>query len=115
MKLDEYGEVINDEFNYEFIANTLKMGSNMTIGWTDGLGSHFDIFFAYRSSAAGNLQGGIRPTTDLVVSIMRRGSFMFEVGKESHYTYYGEKLNMGVGPTTEKMSELINNIRMLLK
>lgn len=114
MKKDEYGEVLNHQETYETLALQLSLGIPMMIGWTDGMMSHFDILFNYKALVEGNPQGGLR-ASDLYVSVMRKGAFGFEISKtDTHASYYGEKLMMGSGPTTDKLAELINGVKICL-
>lgn len=112
MKVDEYGEVINGQATYDEIVANLVLGRSIMIGWTDEQMSHFDILFSFRAGRYGSqIQGGLRPETDLLVSIMRVGAFGFEVNaSELHPGYVGEKLFMS-GTTCEKLTELINGVK----
>ena len=110
MLTDEYGEVINGQDTYETIADRLKEYEHILIGWTDGLGTHFDILICNGSEfEGGNHQGGIR-SNDLFVAIMRLGEFGFNRSPDLHPGYVGEKLNVGGDATAEKLAELINGI-----
>lgn len=112
MKKDEYGEIINGEETYHAVAMQLKETGSCIIGWSDEGGTHFDILFTLRPSQYGILQGGVRGDSDLFVSIMRIGSFGFEISdKETHFGYYNEKLGGNLGSTAEKLGELINKIK----
>ncbi len=125
MITDDYGEIINDKNNYDDIAQLLFVGSPVIIGWTDELGSHYDILFNYKAThpALSNrmwhnqIQGGIRPATDLFVSIMRVGCFAFEVGNMYLApNYYVAKLGLNCGSnTTDKIAELIDGVKRSLK
>lgn len=115
MDYDIYGEVINGERTYEWIANDLKEGLCVLIGWTDQNSTHFDILLKRGVQKYGtNIQGGIKGS-DLFISIMRRGAFGFE---PDHLTtsggYYDEKLGGGMGDTREALAELINGIKSKL-
>jgi hypothetical protein len=111
MKQNEYQGVVNDPFTYSDIAFILKSSGSCIIGWEDEeIATHFDILFVYKTMQFGPLQGGVKGS-DLLVSIMRWGSFGFEVNTEElHPGYVGEKLRMA-GPTAEKVAALINGIR----
>lgn len=113
MNKEVYGEVINGEETFEEIATALDVFGRMFIGWTDEEGTHFDILFVHKPVLAGNnFQGGIRPITDLIVAIMRKGAFAFDVDKDdTHYMYYAEKLHLGDDITSVKLGELINGIK----
>ena len=131
MKHDAYGDVINAEETYKTIAAVLKNGRPMLIGWTDEMGSHYDILFTYKPASSlgqilngvwiedvflsGSFQGGIKPS-DLFVSIMRLGCFGFEVENlDTDWHYYSEKLGGRFNePTGEKLAELINGIKEYL-
>ena len=111
MKFDNWGEIINDKNTYQDIAQKLKSYGRILIGWTDGFGTHFDILFVISPDIAGHIQGGLK-YTDLFVSIMRVGAFGFIIdNKDIHYSYIGEKLNLGNDITIEKVAELINGIK----
>lgn len=114
---DEYGEILNGEQTYNGIAWDLNNGLSFLVGWTDGLGSHYDILLSYRPMhiASNPVQGGIHPKSDLFVSIMRVGAFAFDVGTtDTHWTYYAEKLGLGHGATVEKLTEFINGIKIAI-
>lgn len=115
MNTDEYGEVVNGEDTYKEIAANLKVGLPVLIGWSDGHGAHLDILFAKGAVGQGPLQGGIRRTSDLLVSLMRRGAFGFEVDhQDTHSGYYGEKLNWSGAESLEALASLINSVKRLL-
>lgn len=118
MTQDEYSEVTNSEETYSEIAAFLRATQNVFIGWTDEEGSHFDILFTYMPLGFGTHQGGVRPT-DLFVSIMRVGSFGFEILNEmTNWVYYDEKLGNAFkfGETTgTKLAELINGVKKYLR
>lgn len=129
MNLEEFDrdseyEVINTHDNYVRIARLLFNAEKpVLIGWTDQMGTHYDILFTFhRYGIIGcqpyTYQGGIS-THDLFVSVMRKGSFGFDVMYD-HDTwlscdYVAEKLNLSGGPTTEKVAELINGVILELK
>lgn len=113
MNYDSFGEVINGGETYRGIAEELAENA-VIVGWTDGHGTHFDILFTLTALAYGTLQGGIRPRKDLFVSIMRWGSFAFEVNEaDTHAGYYEEKLSprkLG-DECAEELATLINGVR----
>jgi len=113
MNYDTYGEVINGSETYRGIAE--ELGENAVIvGWTDGNGTHFDILFTLAPLAYGTFQGGIHPRRDLFVSIMRVGSFAFEVNEaDTHPGYYAEKLGRAgfFGSAADPLAALINGVR----
>lgn len=115
MKYDTYGEVVNHPDTYAEIAQNLKEGSSVLVGWTDSDMTHFDVLFTTNTVGFGTFQGGVRET-DLFVSIMRRGAFGFEIDHEdTHAGYYDEKLGGGMGSTSEALAELINGVKKELK
>lgn len=111
MDKDEYGEIINGKNTYSYIANCLvNWGENVIIGWTDELGTHYDIFFSLNNTEGiGNFQRGIR-ISDLFVGIVSKSFFGFKIEGEKHWTYIAEKLDLGSGETAEKVAELINGV-----
>lgn len=114
MNKNNYGEVINGQDTYDDIALCISGGKNCLIGWTDEQMSHFDILFHYKWIwvEGSQIQGGIRPKSDLFVSIMRMGFFAFEIDHlDTDSGYYAEKLNMSTGITGEKLAELINGVK----
>jgi len=119
VKMDEYNEVINHPDTYQGMAKIIRMFHNIMIGWTDERGSHFDILFVHNPVTPKennrNFQGGLK-SSDLFVSIMRKGSFGFEINNtDTTPEYYGEKLGLGGrNETTIKLAELINNIKVYL-
>lgn len=116
MNYDTYGEVINGEDTYRNIAQYLKLGQPVLIGWTDEQSTHFDILFTLGAKVIGaNIQGGVRGT-DLFISIMRLGAFGFEIEHTATSGgYYAEKLSSYIGTTTsEKLAELFNGVKSYL-
>lgn len=118
MNTDEYNEIINGEETFKTIAYHLKMHQPVIIGWTDENSTHYDILFTLTAKRYGSqIQGGVRPETDLFVSIMRMGAFGFEVNDmPTHPSYVDEKLCMRLGDniTREKLAELINGVKASL-
>ena len=112
MKQDIYGEIINDVKTYKDIANNLKDGSNVIIGWTDEEYTHLDILFSFRAykDMKNYLQRGIRGN-ELFVSIIGLGSFGFDANaNEKEPGYIAGKLNLTGKSTVEKFGELVNGI-----
>lgn len=110
--VDSYGEVLNGPGTYAEIVEDVGYGASALVGWTDGLGTHFDILFTRRPACPNpaNIQGGVR-AGDLFVSIMRVGAFGFEInGLVKHHGYVAEKLHLGDGPTSERVADLINGV-----
>lgn len=112
MDKDEYDEIINGENTYKEIANRLKQGQAVIIGWTDERSTHLDILFTYHIyKEYGNyLQRGLRGN-ELFISIINIGAFGFDVNDNEKYPgYIREKLNLTGEPTCEKLADLINGI-----
>ena len=64
MNKDKYGEIINGQDTYKEIADKLKKGKSVIIGWTDQEMTHQDILFtggAYKEED-NILQGGLLPS-----------------------------------------------------
>lgn len=114
---DEYGEVINGPRTAAAIAMHLLHGGSALVGWNDGEATHFDILFTLEPFKSGIVQGGLHSGRNLFVSIMRIGAFGFDVSRpDTHPSYYAEKLHLdGPNVTTEKLAELINGIKELIK
>lgn len=111
---DEYGEVKNCPLTYASVALALTKGESVMVAWTDGHMSHFDVLFTYKAMRCGkHIQGGVRPETDLLVSVMRVGSFGFEVNdSELHWSYVNEKFGNFFGETTgREFAALVNGIK----
>lgn len=108
--IDSWGEVVNGDATYDEIASQLNSGKAVLIGWTDGEGTHFDILFTRNPVGIGNYQGGVR-RSDLFVSIMRVGSFGFEVnGLVKFPGYIEEKMTHRLGSTAQHLADLINAV-----
>lgn len=45
MNINKYGEVINGKETYKVIADTIRAGGTIGIGWTDGIYTHLDVIF----------------------------------------------------------------------
>ena len=110
MNIDDYGEITNGTYTYKEIANKLKEGQAVIIGWTDEKYTHLDLLFNYKSHKEGMLQRGLRGN-ELYVSIISLGAFGFDVkDREIHEGYISQKLNIHGEPTVSKLAELINGI-----
>lgn len=112
MNRDIYDEIINGENTYREIANRLKHGQSVIIGWTDERSTHLDILFTYHiyKEYRNYLQRGLRGN-ELFVSIISIGAFGFNVNNNQKYPeYIKEKLNLTGEPTCEKLADLINGI-----
>lgn len=113
-KYDNYGEVINHQQTYMAIGQALNNKEAVVIGWSDGEGTHHDIFFKLGATVMGRLHGGLRDR-DLFVSISRVGSFAFDPhGSSTEHRYISEKLNIDDDTTARRVAELINGVRKLL-
>jgi hypothetical protein len=115
MNKDNYSEIINGEDTYREIANHLKEGKSVFIGWTDNEMTHYDILFTYKEVISeGCHQRGMR-AGDLFVSIIGIGAFGFNLGEKAP-GYIAEKLFHGrYDETVDKITELINKIGAQLK
>lgn len=114
VQTDDYGEVVNGENTFKVIAQLLANSIPVMVGWTDGHMSHFDILFTYEAHRYGSqIQGGIHPESDLLVSIMGRGAFGFEVKDEdTHWGYIDGKFGNFFGETTGgELANLINGVK----
>ena len=110
MKIDNYGEIINDIDTYKEIAKQLKNKNDVIIGWTDGKYDHRDIYFSLENTIKyGNLQRGIKPT-DLFVGIIDWSFFGFKIDSTKHPSYIFEKLRLTENDVNIKIAELINGI-----
>ena len=111
MNIDDYGEIINGSYTYKGIANRLKEGESVIIGWTDEKHTHLDLLFNFKTYKEGMLQRGLRGN-ELYVSIISLGAFGFDVkDREIHEGYISEKLNIPyIEPTVSKLAELINSV-----
>lgn len=115
-KMNEYNAVVNSTDTYIWIATQLKERGAVIVAWDcEKAMTHFDILFTYQPVGAGFFQGGVR-STDLFVSIMRKGAFGFEVENiETHPGYYEEKLQTKLGADLdEEFAKLVNNVKRLL-
>lgn len=112
MDKDEYDEIINGKNTYKEIADRLKQGQAVIIGWTDEEYTHLDILFTYNvyKESCNYLQRGLRGN-ELFVSLMSVGAFGFDINNaKRHPGYIGEKLKLPGDSTREKLTELINGI-----
>lgn len=110
MDKDEYGEITNGYNTVKEMAEKLKEGQSVIIGWTDEEYTHLDLLFNYNTYKEGMLQRGLRGN-ELYVSIISLGAFGFDVeDREIHKGYISEKLNIHGEPTITKLTELINGI-----
>ena len=114
---DEFGEVINGENTFKYLARILINNGPVLIGWTDGSEEeHRDILFTLMPSNFGeNVQNGYKYGIHLFVSILGCGScagFLVEHKKDNtkEPSYINEKLGLSGNGTDEKICELINGI-----
>lgn len=108
---DEYGTVFNSEKTYRGLAERLWEYHSVVFAWTDQEGTQLDILMAHNPPQFGKLQRGMSALTDLFVAVSHFGMFGFELnGIEKDAGYVGEKLNLGMNVTTEKLAELINGV-----
>lgn len=112
---DDYGEVMNGDGTYRVIANALDDEGKYLVAWTDLSGAHLDILFTRWVPFTGPVQHGIKPGTDLFVSVIGFGSFGFKIDNENtHPSYYAEKLR-GVPADMDALTELINGVKFRLE
>lgn len=110
MIMDEYGEVINGEKTYKDIKLKLENGENVLIGWTDQIGSHYDILFSKPPIKTGPIQFGLGIGIKVFVSIMFRGAFGFSKEGYKSPGYISEKLHIPNYETAERLADLINGV-----
>lgn len=109
MNYNNYFEVINGERTYKVIANRLKKGETVAIGWTDEDKTHLDIIFKLGlDHIEGVFQRGLR-NNDLFVSIIDHTSYVFAPDSIKKGTYIQGKLRME-DSCGDKVAELINGI-----
>lgn len=110
MIIDEYEEIINGKETFDSIADILKDGRTVLIGWTDGRFDHRDIFFSYQTTNQyGNIQRGIKKNY-LFVGIVDFSFTGFKPDSTKHYGYILEKLRLEENATNIKIAELINGV-----
>lgn len=114
MNKDIYGEIINGEKTYSVIANKLKKGKSVIIGWTDEGCDHRDILFTINPFKEGTLQRGLNWNSHLYVSIMDSScmGFLIEYRTDNrkHESYIKEKLRLNDNACDNKICELINGV-----
>lgn len=111
--MDDYMEVMNGEDTYDAVADVINKTGSCVVGWTDQLGSHFDILFTKRPVQIGNLRRGCKGEIDLFVSVNGVGAHCFEINDErTHHGYISEKFaGFFGGETGIRFAELLNNIK----
>jgi len=114
---DSYGTIVNGENidTFEWAAEMLSTFGSVIFAWTDQEGTQLDILLTYKTGFSPSnislLQDGVRHN-DLFVSIMRMGSFGFEISHDDTFpSYYAEKLGLGGEATAEKLAVLLNGIK----
>lgn len=114
MNIDKYGEVINGKETYKVIADTIRAGGTIGIGWTDEIYTHLDIIFKLGlDTKCGDFQRGIR-SNYLFVSIIDYTSYGFCVENGiKKGSYIQEKLRMQ-DECGDKLAELINGVIEIL-
>ena len=109
MDFNIYDEVINGKETFKTIAQKLKQGEAVGIGWTDEEYTHLDIILKWGlEHKFGNFQRGIRQSY-LFVSIIDHTSFGFRTDSTKDHGYIQEKLRMN-NDCGIKVAELINGI-----
>ena len=114
MNKDKYGEIINGESTYRFIADELMEGKSVIIGWTDEVYDHRDILFTFRPQKHGTLQRGLNFPSHLYISIMDFSCMGFliedDTDNRKHPSYIKEKLRLSDNSCNDKICELINGV-----
>lgn len=109
MNFNKYGEVINGEMTYKYIAKRLLQGESVGIGWTDEDSTHLDLIFKLGlDGKSGDFQRGIQ-SNYLFVSIIDHISYAFKPDTIKLGGYIQEKLRMN-NECGDKLAELINGI-----
>jgi hypothetical protein len=113
---DEWGEVINGPDTFRAIAIGLLNCGSVAIGWTDQHSTHYDLVFSFGYLKHGTLQGGLNTGKNLMVAIVRKGCFGFDVASKSdlHYSYVGENLDVPSAETSFALANLIMGVRKIL-
>ena len=109
MNFNKYGEVINGKDTYKIIAENLRVGKIVGIGWTDEDSTHLDIIFKLGLDVkSGIFQRGIK-SNYLFVSIIDHISYAFKPDSIKLGGYIQEKSRME-NDCGDKLAELINGI-----
>lgn len=109
MNNNNYGEIINGNNTYHYIAERLLNNETIGIGWTDEIYTHYDIIFKLGLDCkVGDFQRGIKQNY-LFVSILSLTSYGFVPDSIKHENYIKEKLGIN-NETGDKLAELINGI-----
>lgn len=112
MKQNEYGEIINDEYNYRIIASNLMKGNTVGIGWSDEESTHLDIIFKLGITKHGYFQRGLQEDY-LYVSIIDHNSYGFRTDIVDKKNYIQEKLRIK-GDCGDRLAQLINGIILFI-
>ncbi len=122
MNFDTWKTVINGHETYASIWQTVQRGDSLLIGWTEGMGTHYDILFTLGKYTAGHVQSlhsslvaGMQRHPVLFVSILKVGAFGFDIGEDKalHPNYVAEKLNIPGPPTAQALTVLLNAIKSI--
>lgn len=101
-------KVNNCDIVYYTVANWILSEKNFILHWTDDEGTVLDVFMSI-PVAIGDTDTG------LLITVMGYKSFIIPpVGDTLHETYYGEKLGMKRSTTLTKLTQFLNNVRLLL-
>lgn len=101
-------KVNNCDIVYYTVANWILSEKNFILHWTDDEGTVLDIMMSLPKSI-GNADTG------LFITVIGYKSFIVPpVGDALHETYYGEKLGMKRSTTLTKLTQFLNNVRLLL-
>lgn len=101
-------KVNNCDIVYYTVATWILSGKNFILHWTDDEGTVLDIMISFPKSI-GNADTG------LFITVIGYKSFIIPpVGDALHETYYAEKLGMKRSTTLSKLTQFLNNVRLLL-
>lgn len=121
--LDTWGVVINGPRTYFSIAQALRAGRSVAMGWTDGRSTLHGLLFATDADRVTFVPGinraaQLHEVMDrvLFVSVLRVGAFGFVMdGEQLHPDYVGEKLGTGSSVTSEALAALINGVMQYMR
>ena len=110
---DKYGTVYNSKKTYKYLAGYVRY-CPIFVAWTDQEGTQLDLLLVVKPDIMGIVQGGLHDA-DLLVAVMRKGAFGFDVNNlETHPAYVAEKLGIDNDNTCKKLTEFINGVRHYL-
>lgn len=114
--MNEYGDVVNGPETFATIAAHLNHNGRAMIGWSDGMGTKFEILFTLCVPYAGTISGGIRPFEDLFVSIIGKGAAAFTTphSNELDTGYIEGQYMVNMGETAGPFADLVNGVRALI-